>query len=227
MEPGKLHPHRSNNPTRIIVADDHRIVRECLCMLIKAEPDMEVIAEAATGREVLRQTRELLPDIVIMDVSMPELNGIEATRQLLSISPWVRVIALSMHSDSQSVLSMFRSGASGYLLKDCSQEELITAVRAVTNKKTYISPGISDIVIRSFLIEGQATNNSAFSILTSREREILQLMAEGKTTTQIAGCLYVSTKTVEFHRKQLRDKLGIYSVAGLTKYAIRQGLTAI
>lgn len=151
MDPSKPPPHKGNKPTRIIVADDQRIVRECLCMLLKAEPDMRVIAEAATEREVLALTRELLPDIVIMNFSMPELNGIEATHQLLSISPWVRVIALTMHSDRQFVLDMFRSGASGYLLKTCSQKELIQAIRAVANKKTYISPGISKIVIGDLL----------------------------------------------------------------------------
>jgi two-component system, NarL family, response regulator NreC len=226
MEPNKCPPQGVKNSIRIIVADDHRIVRECLRLMLESEPDMEVIAEAANGREVLRRTQELLPDIVIMDVSMPELNGIEATRQLLSFSPRVRVIALSMHADSHFVLDMFRSGASGYLLKDCSLEELAKAVRTVANKKTYLSPGISDVVIREFLIGRQAIHSSAFSILTSREREVLQLVAEGKTTHQIAGYLYVSIKTIESHRKQLMDKLGIHNVAGLTKYAIRQGLTA-
>jgi DNA-binding NarL/FixJ family response regulator len=150
MDPSKPSPQSGKNPTRIIVADDQRIERECLCMLLKAEPNMEVIAEAAAGREALVLTRELLPDIVIMNLSMPELNGIEATHQLLSISPWVRVIALTMHSDRQFVLDMFRSGASGYLLKTCSQKELIQAIRAVDNKKTYISPGISKIVIGEY-----------------------------------------------------------------------------
>jgi two-component system, NarL family, response regulator NreC len=226
MAQKKTQHYGSKKPIRVIVADDHQIMRECLRMLLSAESDMEVIGEAATGREVLQQTQELLPDIVIMDVSMPELNGIEATRQLLSFSPWVKVIALSMHSDSHFVLDMFRSGASGYLLKECSLEELVKAIRTVANKKTYISPGISDVIIRDFLIGGKAKNNSAFSILTSREREVLQLMAEGKTTNQIAGCLFISIKTVESHRNQIMNKLGIHNVAGLTKYAIRQGLTA-
>ena len=141
MEPTKPLPHRSNKPTRIIVVDEHRIVRACLRRLLEAEPDMEVIAEAATGQEVLSQAQELLPEIVIMDVSMPELNGIEATRQLLSISPWVKVIALSMHADSQLVLNMLRSGASGYLLKDCSQEELVGAIRTVLNKENLLKSG--------------------------------------------------------------------------------------
>jgi two-component system, NarL family, response regulator NreC len=227
MEPSQPLPPKINKPTRIILVDDHQIVRECIRMLLKAETDMEVIAEAATGQEVLRQTQKLLPDIVIMDVSMPGLNGIEATRQLLSISPWIRVIALTMHSDRQFVLGMFRSGASGYLLKDCSKEELLQAIRAVANKKTYISPGISGIVIADFIIGGQDRENSAYSILTSREREVLQLMAEGKSTAQIAGCLYISIKTIESHRKQIMDKLSIHTVAGLTKYAVRQGLTSM
>jgi DNA-binding NarL/FixJ family response regulator len=156
MEHSKPLPHGNDKPIRIILADDHRIVREYLRRRINAEPDMEVVAEAATGGEVLRQTRQLLPDIVIMNLSMtePELNGIEVIHQLLSFSPWIRVIALSKHSDIKFVLDMFKSGASGYLLKNCSQEELIKAISAVTHKKTYISPGISEIVVKNFLMGG-------------------------------------------------------------------------
>ena len=195
-------------------------------MLLEAEPDMVVIAEACNGREVVKQAQELLPDVIIMDITMPELNGIEATRQILAVSPGIKVIALSMNADSRFVLTMFRSGVSGYLLKECSQEELAKAIRIVLKHKTYLGPGISDIMIRDFLNGRQATNGSAFSTLTTREREVLQLIAEGKTTNQIAECLYVSVKTVESHRKQVMDKLGIHSVAELTKYAIREGLTS-
>jgi DNA-binding NarL/FixJ family response regulator len=162
-----------------------------------------------------------------MDLSMPELNGIEATRQILSGAPEVKVIALSMHSDSLFVLNMIKSGASGYLLKDCALEELVKAIRAVVDDKTYLSPGVSDIVIRDFVTGWQTTNSSAFSVLSPREREVLQLMAEGRTTNQIADGLCVSVKTVEAHRKQVMTKLGIHSVAELTKYAIRQGLTSL
>ena len=217
----------TNRPIRIILADDHQIVRQGLRILLEAEPDMEIIAEADNGRKVLKQAQELLPDIIIMDLSMPELNGIEATRQILSGAPEVKVIALSMHSDSLFVLNMIKSGASGYLLKDCALEELVKAIRAVVDDKTYLSPGVSDIVIRDFVTGWQTTNSSAFSVLSPREREVLQLMAEGRTTNQIADGLCVSVKTVEAHRKQVMTKLGIHSVAELTKYAIRQGLTSL
>jgi DNA-binding NarL/FixJ family response regulator len=176
---------------------------------------------------VLRLVQELKPQVVIMDISMPDLNGIEATRQMLAESPGVKVIALSMHSDSLFVLNMLKAGASGYLLKDCALEELTKAIRTVVRQKTYLSPGISDIVIKDFVSGWSTTGTSAFSILTAREREVLQLMAEGKSTNQIADSLYVSVKTVEAHRKQLMNKLGIHSVAELTKYAIRQGLTSL
>jgi two-component system response regulator NreC len=216
-----------NGTIRIIVADDHQIVRQGLRLLLAAEPDMEVIAEADNGRKVLKKAQELLPDVIIMDLSMPELNGIEATRQILSEVPETRIIALSMHSDSLFVLNMIKAGASGYLLKDCALEELIKAIRTVVSRKTYLSPGISDILIRDFVTGWQTTNSSAFSVLSTREREVLQLMAEGKTTNQIADGLCVSVKTVEAHRKQVMTKLGIHSVAELTKYAIRQGLTSL
>lgn len=218
---------RGKAPIRIILADDHQIVRQGLRILLEAEPDMEVVAEADNGRKVLRMAQELTPDIIIMDLSMPELNGIEATRQILAEVPGIRIIALSMHSDSLFVLNMIRAGASGYLLKDCALEELVKAIRAVVNNKTYLSPGVSDIVIRDFVTGWQTTTSSAFSVLSAREREVLQLMAEGKTTNQIADGLCVSVKTVEAHRKQVMNKLGIHSVAELTKYAIRQGLTSL
>jgi len=164
---------------------------------------------------------------VIMDISMPDLNGIEATRQISAESPGVKVVALSMHSDSLFVLNMLKAGASGYLLKDCALEELVKAIRTVVAQKTYLSPGVSDIVIKDFVSSWSATSSSAFAVLTAREREVLQLMAEGKSTLQIADSLCVSAKTVEAHRKQIMDKLGIHSVAELTKYAIRQGLTSL
>jgi DNA-binding NarL/FixJ family response regulator len=212
---------------KIILADDHQIVRHGLRSLLAAEPDMEVVGEADNGRAVVRLVQEKSPQVVIMDISMPDLNGIEATRQIINESPGMKIIALSMHSDSLFVLNMFKAGASGYLLKDCALEELVKAVRTVINRKIYLSPGISDIVIKDFVIGWSPAESSAFSILTPREREVLQLMAEGKSTNQIADNLCVSVKTVEAHRKQLMNKLDIHSVAELTKYAIRQGLTSL
>ncbi len=212
---------------KIILADDHQIVRHGLRSLLSAEPDMEVVGEADNGRAVVRLVQEKSPQIVIMDISMPDLNGIEATRQIIGEVPGIKIIALSMHSDSLFVLNMFKAGASGYLLKDCALEELVKAVRTVLSRKIYLSPGISDIVIKDFVIGWSPPDSSAYSILTTREREVLQLMAEGRTTNQIAESLCVSVKTVEAHRKQLMNKLDIHSVAELTKYAIRQGLTSL
>jgi len=214
---------------KVVLADDHQIVRHGLRSLLSAEPDIEVIGEADNGRAVIRLVQELSPQVVIMDISMPDLNGIEATRQILSDFSGVKVIALSMHSDSLFVLNMFKAGASGYLLKDCALEELVKAVRTVMNRKIYLSPSISDIVVKDFVIgwSPEDSSSSAYSILTAREREVLQLMAEGKTTNQIAESLCISVKTVEAHRKQLMTKLDIHSVAELTKYAIRQGLTTL
>ena len=214
---------------KVILADDHQIVRHGLRSLLSAEPDIEVVGEADNGRAVVRLVQELSPQVVIMDISMPDLNGIEATRQILTDCSGVKVIALSMHSDSLFVLNMFKAGASGYLLKDCALEELVKAVRTVMNRKIYLSPSISDIVVKDFVIgwSPEDSSSSAYSILTAREREVLQLMAEGKTTNQIAESLCISVKTVEAHRKQLMTKLDIHSVAELTKYAIRQGLTTL
>jgi two-component system response regulator NreC len=212
---------------KIILADDHQIVRHGVRSLLEAEHDMKVLGEADNGREVLRMAREFSPDVIIMDISMPDLNGIEATRQILTDHPGIKIIALSMHSDSLFILNMLKAGASGYLLKDCALEELVKAIRTVVASKTYLSPGVSDIVIKDFVCSWSDPGASAFSLLTTREREVLQLMAEGKSTNQIAECLCVSVKTVEAHRKQIMNKSGIYSVAELTKYAIRQGLTSL
>jgi DNA-binding NarL/FixJ family response regulator len=212
---------------KIVLADDHQIVRQGLRTLLSGEQDMKVVGEADDGRKTLRLAQELTPDVIIMDISMPDLNGIEATRRIMGDFPGVKVIALSMHSDSLFVLNMLKSGAAGYLLKDCALEELVQAIRTVMLQKTYISPGVSDILIKDFTHGWSAGSNSAYSILTNREREVLQLMAEGKSTIHIADTLGVSSKTVEAHRKQMMNKLGIHNVAELTKYAIRQGLTSL
>jgi len=215
--------------TRIILCDDHKIVREGLRALLAKQPGMEVIAEAEDGRSTLELVRNLKPDIVVMDVSMPDLNGIEATRQILAEAPNVRVLALSMHSDRRFVTGMLSAGASGYLLKDCAFEELTRAVRAVLSGQTYLSPGIAGVVVKDYVqrISGQAGPPTPPSTLTAREREVLQLLAEGHNTKEIAGLLNVSTKTVETHRTQIMAKLNLRSVAELTKYAIREGLTSL
>jgi len=212
---------------RIILAEDHRITREGLFNMLKDRPDMEVIGEAENGREAVQLARELSPDLVIMDVTMPDLNGIDATRIITSDSKNIKVIALSMYSDKQFVQGMIHAGASGYLLKDCAFEELVNAIRAVIDGNTYLSPGIAGIVVQDYLNKLSNDASSASSVLTTREREVLQLIAEGKSTKVIASQLNVSVKTIETHRRQIMEKLGIFSIAGLTKYAIRERLTSL
>ncbi|MDD2901258.1 MAG: response regulator transcription factor [Syntrophales bacterium] len=210
---------------KIILADDHKIVRQGLRNMLEQETDLEVIGEADDGRMAVRLVRELSPQVVIMDVGMPDLNGIEATRQVLAESPGVKVIGLSMHCDRRFVMNMLKAGASGYLLKDSAFEELATAIRMVLGGKMYLSTEIANIVIKDYLQGGG--DESVFSVLTPREREVLQLMAEGKSSRQIADHLVISIKTVETHRMQLMHKLQIFSVAELTKYAIREGLSSL
>ena len=213
--------------TRIILAEDHRITREGLLNMLKVRPEMKVIGEAENGREAVRLTRELTPDLVIMDVTMPDLNGIDATRIITSDFKNIKVIALSMYSDKQFVQGMIHAGASGYLLKDCAFEELVNAIRAVVDGNTYLSPGIAGVVVQDYLTKLSSNSSSVSSVLTIREREVLQLIAEGKSTKVIASQLNLSVKTIETHRRQMMEKLGIFSVAGLTKYAIREGLTSL
>ena len=211
---------------RILIADDHRITRQGLRSLLEKESDMEVVAEAQDGRTAVELAKKLLPDVVIMDVSMPDLNGIEATRQIVSRCKGVKIIALSMHSDTLFVTEMLKGGVSGYLLKDCAFEELAGAIRSVISGKTYLSPSISGVVVNGYLnrVAGFAPSRS---VLTDREREVLQMIAEGKSTKQTALKLHISVKTVETHRRQIMNKLNIFSVAELTKYAIRKGITTI
>ncbi len=212
---------------KVLIADDHQIVRQGLRTLLEREPDLEVVAEAENGRSTVRLVREKHPEVVIMDVAMPDLNGIEATRQIISEMPKVKVIALSMYADRRFVSNMLKAGASGYLLKDCASEELVRAIRVVLAHKTFLSPGVADIVVKDYVQTPLGPEASVFNILSNREREVLQLMAEGKSTNQIAELLHVSVKTVETHRQQMMQKLKMHSVAELTKYAIREGLTTL
>lgn len=212
---------------RIIIADDHKIVRDGLRALLEKEAGMEVVAEAEDGRMAVRIARQLTPDVVIMDIGMPDLNGIDATRQIVSEVPGVKVIALSMHSDRRFVAQMFKAGASAYLLKDCAFEELSRAVKAVLANQTYLSPEITGPVMEDYVRHLAKADVSGFSVLTPREREIIQLLAEGQTSRQIAASLHVSVKTVETHRQQIMNKLNVHSVADLIKYAIREGLTSL
>ncbi|MFH1371390.1 MAG: response regulator transcription factor [Planctomycetota bacterium] len=210
---------------KIMLADDHAMLRHGLSKSFQNEKDMEVIAQAKDGRSTVELAKELKPDIVIMDIGMPDLNGIEATRQITQDCPKIKVIALSMHSSKNFIIEMFKAGASGYLLKDCEFDELLNAIRVVVDNKTYISPAISDVVVENYMRQFPESKDSAFTILSKREREVLQLLTEGKTTKQTAKHLHISSKTVEVHRLNLMSKLKIDSIAQLTKYAIQEGLT--
>jgi DNA-binding NarL/FixJ family response regulator len=213
---------------KILLADDHKIMREGLKALLEKQLDIQVMAEAENGLEAVRLTRKIKPDIVIMDIGMEELNGIEATRQIVAEVPGVKIIALSMHSDKRFVIEMLKAGAFGYLLKDSAPEELTSAIRAVAANQPYLSPKITDVVLKDYLgALSLQTEPTAFTVLTPREREVLQLIAEGNTTKEIASALQVSVKTIETHRQQMMEKLNIRSVAELTKYAIREGLTSL
>ncbi|MCK5254741.1 MAG: response regulator transcription factor [Deltaproteobacteria bacterium] len=212
---------------KILLADDHKIVSDCLKPLINKQSDMMVVGEAENGRMVVALAKKLNPNVVIMDISMPDLNGIEATRQIIDKCPGVRIITLSMNSDRRYVTGMLNAGASGYLTKSCSFEELIRAVRAVAANKTYLSPDISDIVIKESLSRSSTDKSSVSYTLTMREREVLQMLAEGKTVKQIAVKLCLGIKTIYTHREQIMKKLNIHSTADLTKYALREGMTSL
>ena len=212
--------------TRIILADDHKIMREGLRSLLAREPEMEVVAEAGNGRDCVDLARKLEPDLVVMDIGMPDLNGIEATRQIRADHPEVKVLALSMHSDRRFASAMLAAGASGYLLKDSAFEALSQAIQAVLECQTYLSPAIAGLVVEDY-VQRRGEEPSPFSVLRPREREVLQAMAEGKSTREIAEALHISVKTVETHRQNIMNALGLRSVAALTKYAIREELTSL
>jgi DNA-binding NarL/FixJ family response regulator len=209
---------------RILIADDHKIIREGLKALVTKEAGMELIAEAENGRKTVLLAQKHRPNIVIMDVTMPDMNGIEATRQIMEETPGVRVIALSMHSDRRYILGMLEAGACGYLLKDSAFEELAKAIRHVAAGNTYLSPRITEVVVEGYLNKTPGLSHSLDSKLSPREREVLQLLAEGMAAKEAAAHLKVSVKTIETHRRNMMDKLKMRSIAELTKYAIREGL---
>jgi two-component system, NarL family, response regulator NreC len=209
---------------RIILADDHPIMLEGLRALFEREPDMEIVGLAHTGREAAKLAEKLAPDLVIMDVSMPDLNGIEATRQILARNPDMKIIALTIHSDTRYALEMIRAGAKGYILKQCAYEEIKRAVRCVMKGEAYLSPGITGSLLFALTGPGPAAESGAFSTLSPREREVLQLLAEGKTSRDIASYLNISIKTVDTHKMNILHKLGLKTLAELVRYAIREGM---
>jgi DNA-binding NarL/FixJ family response regulator len=212
---------------RVILADDHRILREGLRSLLEKELRMEVVGQADNGRDAVELAKNLRPDIVVMDVHMPGLNGIEATRVIVRDCPGVRVVALSMHSDRGMVLETLRAGASGYLLKDCATDELERAIRTALSDRTYVSPDIAGVVVDELRAEGGAAHATPLASLTDRERQVLQLLAVGKTAKEIAATLGVSIQTIETHKQHLMTKLSLHGIAELTKFAVRHGITPL
>lgn len=210
---------------RILLVDDHEIMREGMMALLRKRPDVEVAGEAADGRMAVNMVRELKPDVVIMDVGMPNLNGIEATTQMVAENPGIKVMALSTHSEGSIVAKMIKAGASGYMLKESAFSELMDGITAMMNGKTYLCSKIAKVVFSDYVNMITNPNWSMTDTLTSREREVLQLVAEGHTTKEIAKILHLSPKTVDSHREHIMEKLGIRNIAGLTKYALREGLT--
>lgn len=205
---------------RILLADDHGVVRQGFRRILEAQPDLEIVGEASNGREAVEQASKLKPDVVVMDVAMPELNGIEATRRVMEESPRTRVLALSMHKDSVYVREILRAGAVGYLLKDSIDADLLTAVHAVARGEGYLSPGVANAVLTDY----RQHVTDPIDLLTSREREVLQMIAEGRTNKEIATTLNLSVYTVDAHRGRIMEKLNLHSVGELVRFAVRKGL---
>jgi two-component system, NarL family, response regulator NreC len=213
---------------RLLLADDHAMLREGLKSLIQKESDMTVVGEAENGKQTLELARTVGAHVVVMDVAMPDLNGIEAARKILKGSPNIKVVGLSGHANREFVREMLKAGASAYVLKSRAYEELVRAIREVMKGKKYLSPDIARGVVDEYVgISSSQSENPAFVVLTDREREALQLISEGKSTKEVADALSVSVKTVETHRRNIMEKLNLRSVAELTKYAIREGITSV
>jgi len=211
----------------VFLADDHTVVRDGLRLLLEAQPDIEVVGDTDNGRSAVQRIAQLRPDIAIIDIAMPDLNGIEATRQICKTAPSTQVIILSMHSTTEHIFHALQGGARGYLLKESAGFELVNAVRTVHSGRRYLSDKISDLIIDDYLHWRQEAEATPLSRLSSREREVLQLVAEGKSSLEIAGVLCLSPKTVDTYRSRLMNKLGIDDLAGLVKFAIQHGLTPL
>ncbi|HVB59741.1 MAG: response regulator transcription factor [Ktedonobacteraceae bacterium] len=210
---------------RILLADDHTILRAGLRMMLNAQPDMEVIGEAQDGKQAINATMHLQPDIVLMDITMPDMGGIEATRQIKKIAPEVKVLVLTMHENDEYVFQALRAGASGYILKEAADTELITALHVLRSGQFYLSPSAQSVIVGDYLQRVHTgEEKDSYNNLTEREKEILKLVAEGYTNNQIAERLVISPKTVDTHRTHVMDKLNLHSRAELVKYAMRRGL---
>ena len=213
--------------TKILIADDHKILREGLRSLLEEQSDIQVVGEAENGRDAVYLATKLEPDVVVIDIAMPDLNGIEAARRIKKAAPGVKLLALSAHSEGNYVKGMIQNGASGYLLKDCASEELIKAIEAIVRGHIYLSPSIAGVIVDDYVQSLSTSGVPRVTVLTSREREVLQLLTEGNSTVQMAERIHLSVKTVESHRRSVMKKLDLSSVAELTKYAIREGITSL
>lgn len=210
---------------RILLADDHTVMRAGLRLLLERQPDMVVVAEAADGRRALELVESEAPDVAVMDIAMPILNGIEATRQIAAKRPELPVVILSMHSDESYVMRALKAGAKAYLLKDSAEADLIRAVRAVREGKSFFSPAVSRMLLEDYVHQlQQRGEEDSYELLTTRERELLQLLAEGKSNKDVANLLNVSVYTVETHRAHILQKLGLHTVPDLILYAVRKGI---
>jgi DNA-binding NarL/FixJ family response regulator len=214
-------------PITVLLTDDHEMMREGLRRILESEADIQVAGEAAGGRQAVALARQLNPDVIILDISMPDLNGVDAARQIAARRPRTRIVALSMHRDQRLAEEMLRAGARGYCLKDGASAELVAAIRAVMEGHTYLTPAVADVVIEDFVSHSAADGTAGHKALTGREREVLQLLAEGHGTKSIASRLHVSPSTVDTHRQHIMGKLALHSIAELTKYAIRERLTSV
>ena len=213
------------NSVRILLADDHKVVRQGLRKILEESPDWEVVAEAGDGREAVRQAEELKPDVAIIDIAMPLLNGIEATRQIVKRSPSTRVLVLTMHSDEAYVNQILQAGATGYLLKDSADVDLIQAVTAVSKGESFFSPGVARLMLDDYVRQlADKGVSDRYETLSEREREIFQLIAEGKANKEIAALLSISPSTVETHRARIMEKLDLHSAAEIVLYAVRRGV---
>lgn len=217
-------PGQNTMSIKILLVDDHQIIREGLRSLIEKETDIEVVADAENGRKAVKLAKLMAPDIVVLDINMPDLNGVDAARLILETCPGVKIIALSIHSTRRFVTRMLKAGASGYLVKHCAYEELVEAIRSVAGNRSYLSSQVLDTVINDYTANFSSDQNTAYTGLTVREREILQLVVEGATSRDIASRLFVSVKTVSSHRRAIMKKLNLHSVAELTRFAINEGL---
>jgi len=210
---------------KLMLVDDHKIVRQGIKKLLEEEPDLQVAGEAANGREAVKKATELKPDVILMDITLSNLNGLEATKQIKKVLPDVKVIMLTMHKNEEYVLQSFQAGASGYILKEGAVEELVSAIRSIHQDKSFLSPTISKTLIDAYLRKMETgKTETPFDLLTDREREVLQLIAEGYTNREVAKSLFISVKTVEAHRAHIMQKLNIHDIAKLVKYAIQKGL---